>query len=238
MIVHTKEYINAMFSGLTFESQRHLYFWEGERVHKSITGLVEDHADEFDEAKWLPICAKKEGMTEHELKHKWQTINKQGCELGSETHDFMEMYTGLETPSSPQQVAGIAYLKEALEEYDIVYRELRMYSRKYKFAGTTDLLLKHKITGEYVLADYKTNKDLFKAYGMLKPPFQYLENHPYNKYQLQLSYYQMMLDEINIHVSKRVLVYLRADATYLVYPTWDFVESLHDYLNNKMQNAA
>lgn len=228
-----QERISAMFSDLTFDEQRHLYFWKDKRVEKSVTKLVERHAPEFDEAYWLPRCAVKEGLTEHELKHKWQTINKQACELGTETHDFLEHFNGVKTPSTPQEKAGVDYLKATLSEYDIVFRELRMYSRKWKFAGTADLLLRHKITGKLALADYKTNKDLFKTYGLLLPPFQYLENHPYSKYQLQLSYYQLMLNEIGVEISERKIVYLRADATYRVFETVDFTGYLTDYLKQK-----
>lgn len=229
MITHIKERLEATFSDLCFEEQRHLYFVQGER-HPSVSSLVEEHEEPFDEVKWLPICALKEGKTEHELKHEWQTINQLACDLGHETHEFLEHYTGLETPSTPQQVAGIQFLKDITKEYEIVFREIRMYSRRYKYAGTADLLLRHKVTGEMVLADYKTNKDLFKSYGMLKPPFQYLEAHPYSKYQLQLSYYQLMLEEANCSISKRLLVYLKADATYKIFETFDFTEQLEQHL--------
>lgn len=232
MVNNLQDKIKAMFSGLTYEDQRHLYFWEGIRVPKSVSAKVEEHEYPFD-PKWYKICAKKEGITEHELRHKWQTINQTACDLGTETHNFLERYTGIETPKTEQQRAGIQFLKDIMVEYEIVAREIRMYSRKYNYAGTADLLLRHKITGDLVLADYKTNKDIFKTYGMLKAPFGYLEAHPYNKYQLQLSYYQLMLEEINCHVSDRLLVYLKADGTYKTYSLVDFTKYLETYLKTE-----
>lgn len=233
MINHLQDKLKAVFSDLKFDAEKHLYFWCGVRVKKSVTKLVEDHVPEFDEAYWLPRCAIKEGLTEHELKHKWQTINKEACELGTETHDFLEHYNGLKSPSTPQQKAGIQFLKDILVDYEIVAKELRMYSRKWGFAGTADLLLRHRQTGKLVIADYKTNKDIFNTYGLMLQPFQYLENHPYNHYQLQLSYYQLMLEEVSCSVSERLLVYLKADATYKIFPLVDFSSYLEDYLQTK-----
>lgn len=230
LVEQLRKKIEASFSDLTFDEKRHLYYWKGERVAKSVSGLVEEHEYPFDESKWLPICARKEGITEHELKHKWQTINIAACDLGHETHDFLEHYNGLQTPSTPQQEAGIKFFKDVLVDYHIVCRELRMYSRRFKYAGTADLLLMHKVTGKLVLADYKTNKDLFKAYDLLRPPFNYLEAHPFSKYQLQLSYYEIMLKEINCSISERLLVYLKADSTYKIFPTFDFTKQLSDHL--------
>lgn len=229
MITHIQERVKAMFSDLIFEDRRHLYFVDEKRL-PSVSKLVEHHQHPFDENKWLPIIAKRDNVSIHELKHKWLTINQEACDLGHTTHNFLEKFSGIQTPSSPQQIAGIKFFKEILKEYDIVAREIRMYSRKFGYAGTADLLLYHRLTGEYVLADYKTNKDLFKTYGLLKTPFDYLENNPYNHYQLQLSYYQIMLDEVNINISKRLLVYLKADETYKIYELFDFTEYLKSYL--------
>lgn len=232
MTVFVRERIMTMFSDLEFDEQRHIYYWDGERIKKSVTKLVEQFVPEFDEAKWLPVCALKEGISEHELKHKWQTINKEACELGTETHDYLEHYNGVKTPQTPQQKAGVKFLSDYLQDYEIVVKEARMYSRKYKFAGTADLILRHKITGKLVIADYKTNKDIFKTYGMMEKPFSSLESHPYNHYQIQLSYYQLMLNEIGVEISDRIIVYLKADETYQVYNTWDFTADLTEHLNN------
>lgn len=233
MIKHLQDKLKAVFSDLKFDPVKHIYYWQGQRVRKSVTGLVEHHVPPFDEAKWLPICARKEGKTEHELKHEWQTINKEAKVLGTETHDFLEHYNGLKTPSTPQQKASIQFLKDILVDYEIVAKELRMYSRKWKFAGTADLLLRHRQTGKLVIADYKTNKDIFKTFGLMLQPFMYLENHPYNHYQLQLSYYQLMLQEVSCSISERLLVYLKADGTYKIFPLVDFTTYLEDYLTKE-----
>ncbi len=232
MVGQIRERINAMFSDLNFESRRHLYFVEGE-IYPSVSAKIDTHSPKFDESYWLPRSAKKEKTTEAELQKKWHTKRDNACTLGTNTHDFLERYTGLEIPRTPQEEAGIKFFKDILVEHDIVLREVRMYSRKYKYAGTADLLLYNRITDQLILADYKTNADLFKSYDYLFAPFDTLEATPYNKYQIQLSYYQLMLEEINCHISERMLVYLKDDSTYSIFNTYDFTETLTDHLSQK-----
>ena len=226
-----EERILNIFSPLQFEEARHIYTLDGKRL-PSVSKLIERHYEPFNEAKFLPLCAKKEGLTEHELKHQWQTKNKRACDLGHETHTFMENYRGYQVPTSPQQEAGIKYIKSLEGEYRISFRELRAFSRKYQYSGTMDLPLENIATGNYVIDDYKTNGDLFKTYGKFKAPFEYLDSNPYNKYQFQLSYYKIMLEEVGLKVEQNRIVYLMADGNYKIYPLYDFSEELKDYMEN------
>lgn len=228
--------LNTMFSDLLFESQRHLYFLDN-RSLRSVSKTVETYYPPFDEAKWLPIIARRDRVTEQELKHKWQTINITACDLGHETHDFLEHYNGLQTSSSPQQAAGIKYLKSLQGKYIIVAKELKMYSKRLRYAGTCDLLLYNIITGKFVLADYKTNADIFKTFGMMNEPFEYLESNPYNHYQIQLSLYHLMLKEKGIDIEDRILVYLLANGEYKTYSLYDFTDVLEQDLTSKLMSA-
>lgn len=246
------------FKPLTFDEKKHIYYWYGEKVKKSVSAKVNEHCEKFEADKYvgntgktlIQLSAIKQSrlrgttVTEHELRHEWQTTCKTGQELGTETHDYLEYYNGSKIADTPQKKAGVKFLawllsetyineKEELERrYEIVARELRMYSIKYKFAGTADLVLADKKLRTIVIGDYKTNKDLFKTYDYLKTPFDFLESHPYNKYQLQLSYYQLMFEEMTgIKVSNRILAHLKADETFDTYYLEDFVQDLKLYLN-------
>ena len=57
------------------------------------------------------------------------------------------------------------------------------------FGGTADIILYNTKTNKYIIADYKTNEDLFKNFKgkKLNGVFsKHLENG-YNKYQIQFS---------------------------------------------------
>jgi hypothetical protein len=246
----TKARIIRLFSDLEFEERRHLYKVRG-ISHPSVSRLVESHCPKFDGNKIvggnksiLYYSAKKasklEGkeVTEHELQRRWQLINTTACDLGHKVHSFLEDFTGMERPSVPQEVAGIKYIKSLEGKYRVSFRELKAYSREFGYAGTMDLPL--EVVGQenqFVVADYKTNGDLFKAYDYMYAPFEYLESSPYNKYQLQLSYYQIMLEEAKLEIVDRHLIHLKADETFQVFPTWNYTAELRDYLRLKQRAA-
>ena len=60
---------------------------------------------------------------------------------------------------------------------------------------------------------------------MLKP-FDFLDDTPYNHYQLQFSYYQILLEQTGLTVSDRMLIHLRKDGNYKVFHTNDYTEKL------------
>lgn len=249
MFNHIKDKLGKAFTDLIFEVNTHTYCLHGELLI-SVSKKVESHYDKFDAAKMLPFSARKASLEESrdvtvgELAHRWQTINKTACDLGHETHDYLEAFEGIQTPSTAQQQAGVKFLEYLLNEhipygdelirrYEILYRELPLFSELYSYAGTPDLLLWDYMSNTIVIVDYKTNKNLWKTYGMLNTPFEFLECHPYNKYQLQLSYYQIMLEEAGFTVGQRLLAYLKSDSTYEVYPLSDFTLDLRVIMEHK-----
>jgi len=233
-------HILKAYSYLTFDENKHIYYWKGLRVPLSVTGLVKQHVPKFDADKILPYSAMKasreEGRTvsTHELRRRWQLINENACNLGTRVHKFMENYTGIETPSLPQEEAGIKYIRDLEGKYSISFRELRAYSREFNYAGTMDLPLEVIGSNGYVVDDYKTTGDLFKAYDNLYPPFEYLESSAYNHYQLQLSYYQIMLEEVGLRIENRRLIHLKADGEYRIYDLQDYTKELKDYMKRNI----
>ena len=77
-------------------------------------------------------------------------------------------------------------------------------------------------------------KDLFKNFRdqKLYYPFAHMLDTPFNKYQLQLSYYQLMLEQVGIPISKRLLLWLHDDATYDVYQMDDMTKEIEKELNS------
>jgi len=187
----------------------------------------------------LPLSAAKENVPVAYLRDKWIRTNKEACDLGTATHDFLEHYTGLQTPNTPQEKSGISFLKDILKTHRISFRELRVYSNEFMYAGTMDLPLEVIEGNWYEIADYKTNGDLFKAYDMLKPPFNMMESSPYNKYQIQLSLYQIPLEAVGLTIKKRKLVHLTEEG-YRVYELEDLTPYLKDHMKfrNKKNKAA
>jgi hypothetical protein len=65
-------------------------------------------------------------------------------------------------------------------------------------------------------------------------PFELLLDNPFNKYQLQLSFYQILLEQIEcIKVSNRKIVWLVGDGEYRLYDVQDYTPILLEILENK-----
>ena len=113
--------------------------------------------------------------------------------------------------------------------------ELQMFHKDFNYAGTADVLLYNTRTKCFIIADYKTNKDLFKNYKdkRFKYPFAYLKDSPYNKYQLQLSFYQILFQQTKYIVEDRKIIWLIPNGTYNMYSTEDFSSELKHYLLNR-----
>lgn len=98
------------------------------------------------------------------------------------------------------------------------------YHKELNYSGTFDMLFYYEaeLDGKpaeksgFVIFDYKTNKDLYKNFQEKKLlyPFNELLDMPCNLYKLQLSLYQLNLEQIGFKVIGRRLIWLLPDGTY------------------------
>jgi hypothetical protein len=240
MIDQVKKDLLEMFSDLRFDEARHLYYINGEN-YPSVSKKLEDHYEKFNKELFLLLCAEKEKTTTWELERRWDNKRDTACAMGHDTHDFLEYYEpGHEIYADiPQKKAGIKFFNDYVycdnPRYTIIYRELRMVHRIFKYCGTTDLVLWDNIDHSLVIGDWKTNEDLFKTYGYLKTPFDNFSCNPFNKYQLQFSYYELMLMQSKYRISNRILIYLDSEENYTIYPCTDLTKTLAEYLTNPNQ---
>ena len=83
--------------------------------------------------------------------------------------------------------------------------ELKIFDEETRVAGAVDLLAYHIDSGELVIIDYKSNKEIqrYNAYNeyMLKP-LQHLPDINYYHYSLQLNGYQYIIEK-NTHLKLR-----------------------------------
>ena len=127
-----------------------------------------------------------------------------------------------------QERAVIKFWNDLPEHVVPLILELQMYHKQYMYAGTADVPLYNKKTKTVIIADYKTNKDLFKNFRgkKLLHPFTDLLDNPFNKYQIQLSYYQLLFEQVGLNVSSRKIIWLKKDGEYEVFDTVDYTEKL------------
>ena len=223
------------FNNLTFEEKKHKYFVKGEPIKTSVSGLLSKFYESFDANAIAPYSAKKAGISTEEVLKQWADINQESIDRGHRVHTFGELYQFNRSlkPSCPQEEAIVKFWESLPEHIVPVAAELRMYHFKYLFAGTADIILFDTKTQTYIIADYKTNKDLFKNYKSktMLYPFEALLDCPLNHYVVQLSYYQLLLEQIGVRVTKRVIIWLGLDGKFTCINTDDVTNILKTTLN-------
>lgn len=228
--------IQQPFNKLSFEEKKHRYYVEGQPVNKSVSALIGDFYEHFDAQQVAPYTAAKEGITTEQVLANWAAINQESRDRGHRVHAFGEVYQFNRNlkPSCPQEEAIVKFWQDVPEHILPLAAELRMYHFKHLFAGTADIILFDTKTQTYIIADYKTNKDLFKNYKgkTMIGPFSHLLDMPLNHYVIQLSYYQLLLEQVGVKVSRRIIIWLGLDGNYQLFDTEDVTKILNQQLNN------
>ena len=79
-----------------------------------------------------------------------------------------------------------------------------------------------------LIPTHNTNEDLFKNYKgkTLLEPFSNLLDSPFNKYQLQLSMYQLLFEQCGYEVESRRIIWLKPNGVYENFKTEDLTQEL------------
>lgn len=222
------------FEGLKFEEKEHKYFFKDKPIKISVSGIIKKYVKPFDTALISFRVAKSKGISQKEVLKDWENQKNKACNKGNDAHLFGELYPFNRElkPSNKMQEAIVSFWDDLPEYIMPVLMELKMFHKKFMFAGTADIILYNTKTSKFIIGDYKTNKDLFKNYKGKKMlgPFNNLLDNPFNKYQLQLSFYQLLLEQTGVEVSSRKLIWLMPDGTYQIYNTEDYTYILNEEL--------
>jgi hypothetical protein len=234
-MLNKKKKIKDFFSGLQFNSQEHVYKHGGRQL-SSVSSVIKKYVEPFNANLIAGFVAKKRGITKAEVLQEWEDKKNEACDKGNRVHDFGESYghnlLGTHnvncTPSDEYEKAVLAFWDSIPDHIEPFMFELQMFSVELGIAGTADIILYNIKTGKFIIADYKTNIDLFKNFKgkRMLSPFEYLLDSPFNKYQIQLSLYQHLFEQSGFEVESRRIIWLRPNGTFEMY--------LADNLINKL----
>lgn len=262
IICNIREKIINSFKDLEFVENCHKYYINNTEL-SSVSKTVERFYEPYDSISGSESIVKKyfnDSKSKYYQKSQqiildeWNEISTKACDFGHEKHSFGEdvfhLLTQQYSKISRELVGGNLVPKDGYEENIIkfwnsipetlvpVLSEAKVYTDYY--AGTFDLLLVDTTTSNWndslVIADYKTNKDLFKNFHdkrMLKPLEKYLDNS-YSHYMCQLSLYQIPLNNLGFKVCDRLLVHILPDAQELIWKLNDVSVLLNEYLKNNI----
>lgn len=227
-----KDKILEFFSGIHLDEASHKYTLGNETFKISVSGLIKPYYYPTDWEKVKLNVSNSRGISIEDVEKEWKQAADEGCAIGDKTHIFGENYvlSGFNLkPTTGYEKAIVNFWKDLPDFIIPIVLEAKMYHKKYRFAGTSDILLYDTRDNSIIIADYKTNKDLFKNFNdqRMQYPFSYLKCSPFGHYTLQLSYYQILLEQVpGVKVKNRRLIWLKADGTYAMYDTDNVTEEL------------
>jgi hypothetical protein len=151
-------------------------------------------------------------------------------------------------PTRPKEEAILKFYDELHPNLHFVLAETKVYTGKNKqltnlqqdFCGTFDILFYYKDPNDdsksgLCIFDFKTNRELQKDFSremgkFLIPPFADYYEEPLSYYTLQLSCYQLPLEDIGLKVIARRIVWLKDDGNYELIALNDVTDRLRQVL--------
>lgn len=212
-----KDLKTVTHNGVTiqFDPIKHKYIDTNGVEYQGVTTFISTLFPEFEALRIATKCSKNPKKKEYfgrkpeEIVLEWEKNAKEAAAFGTLIHaqaekmvwgELVDIITNAtKTPTKKQKYVHAVYefIQILLEKYEVVSTEQILFSPKYGLAGTVDLLLKDKETGEYVIADWKTSKKITKANFFQKgfAPLKHLDDCNQNHFFLQLNIYQALLEE-------------------------------------------
>lgn len=247
--------IRAHFKSIIFDEYAHSYTVRG-RGLIPVSTLIKEFCRPFHAQSIAENLERKTGRIAQSFIEEWNDIKDEACRLGTRAHDFGERYVidRFKVPSqltfkevnqhlkegedlSPKEKALVKFWDELPSYYIPILLELRMFNEEFGIAGTADIILLDTRDNTLVIADYKTNKDLFKQFlnQKLLSIFSHMNDTPYSHYKIQLSTYQLLIEQTGYKVSRRFLIWLKEDGEYETFDTGDISKEIKYYLEKKKE---
>lgn len=160
----------------------------------SVTRWVEKFKPPFDEQDMAKRVAKNEGVPVEMILEEWERKRNNSSEFGTRVHKALEVFCSKGRIVYPEYKTILSSFKELCINLDKKYCEFEklVFNKKYRIAGTSDIIVKNKDKKTFNVYDFKTNKKFrfTSPFGhrMLGP----LEKFPcaeYYAYSMQLSMY-------------------------------------------------
>ena len=216
------------FNDLTYYDVPHKYFLNKKELI-SVTTLIHQYQEEFEEDYWAEIKAQQFGLTSNEIKRAWRFINRKGTMKGSIIHDYGENLLLNKIFQYPKDEVykefGFdpiwnEYLKTKKHVDNFVNysrgklipikTELVVYDKEALIGGMLDILFYNVKAREIQIWDWKTNKAFTETNveRQLKDILFTLQECDLEIYSLQLEMYKYIIEKnTNIKLGKSYIVW-------------------------------
>jgi len=180
---------------IKFSEKDHKYLLNGRECISVTTFIKEYFAQRFDESgAILSKCAIKEGVSEKQLKKRWENKRDRAGLFGKNLHSNLEYFIKTGKIKQNKFAAAIKYFKDNYKFDGDLYAEALLFNESLLISGTCDLIsIKDNIA---TVSDFKSNAKGISTYSFgkyMKYPLSTIPDAPFYHYQLQISIYLYLL---------------------------------------------
>lgn len=220
-----------VFDKFKFFEEDHHYECDGKRVGISVTKLIEEYSNPFDQQAIAEKVALRDNKSVSEVLEEWEYKNKFACEKGSTCHNYSQSLwskepydtsifdNSIEYVNAVCKIQGQAnnFYRDFKDKFTHIQDEQLVGSEEYDICSAVDHLFLDK-NGNVWLIDYKTNS-ILKGYNddeknrrytkKMLIPLQNIKDDALHHYYLQLSIYKYLIEKYtNIKIYKTMIVYM------------------------------
>lgn len=220
-----------VFDKFNFFEKDHHYECNGKKVGISVTRLIEEYSNPFDQQAIAEKVAIRDNKSVSEVLEEWEYKNKFACDKGSTCHEYAQsIWSGEEynellfdgsieylTAVNKIQAQAMNFWKDFKDKLIHIKDEQLVGSEEYDICSAIDHLFLDE-NGNVWLIDYKTNS-ILKGYNddeknrrytkKMLIPLQNIKDDSLNHYYLQLSIYKYFIEKYtNIKIYKTMIVYM------------------------------
>nr|DAE35540.1 MAG TPA: Exonuclease V [Caudoviricetes sp.] len=220
-----------VFDKFTFFEKDHHYECNGEKVGVSVTRLIEEYSNPFDQQTIAEKVATRDNKSVSEVLEEWKYKNKLSCDKGSTCHEYAQflwtggLYKQLLFDNSNEYLMAVNkiqnqaknFRKDFENKFIHIQDEQLVGSEEYNICSAVDHLFLDNDSNVWLI-DYKTNS-ILKGYNddeknrrytkKMLIPLQNVKDDAFHHYYLQLSIYKYLIEKYtNIKIYKTIIVYM------------------------------
>ena len=191
-----------------FDQPTHTYTVNGQKL-TSMTTVISNYKKKFDETGIIAqSCAKREGISVKEITQRWEDKKNSAASRGTKFHAEIENYINTGRIADGEFNSIITQFSKIKHDGKL-FPEVRIFSKKYGIAGTTDLITLFD-DKSIIVGDWKSNArfDIKARYGgKLLYPLEHIGESHLETYSLQLWGYSIMLEEFGYKIKDNPIIY-------------------------------
>lgn len=227
-------------SNLIFKADTHQYFTKQGQELAPVSHVIKKYCQKFDPTgEIIARCAARDGKTVEEKRKEWDEIRDTASDKGNSFHRQAEHWVKTKTILDDDYKDVISQLTK-IPFKGTLHSEVKLFSEELGIAGTSDLMDQHN--GIVDIYDFKTNKELKKKsffdvksrqYKYMLSPVSHLMDCNFVHYSLQLSIYQILLEEHGYWVNDKTLLYITPKTRQIkIHPTLPLYDEAWEIIND------